>query len=240
MSLLEAVNLTKTYGYRKVVDGASFHLDEGEIVGLLGPNGAGKTTSFRMMLGIVDPDSGEVRFRGQTINRLPMYKRARLGIGYLSQQPSVFQRMTVRDNTLALLEFTNRNRREQHDKANELLESFGLMTVADNMAYTLSGGERRRLEILRSLITEPKAILLDEPFSGVDPKSVGEIQNLIRKLAASGIGILLTDHSVRDTLKVTNRAYIIDEGKIMVHGSPEEIVRNDYARHRYLGLDFTL
>ena len=240
MPLLEAANLTKNYGYRKVVDGASFHVDEGEIVGLLGPNGAGKTTSFRMMLGIIEPNSGEVRFRGQVINRLPMFKRARLGIGYLSQQPSVFQRLTVRDNVLAILEFTKRSRRERHEKAKALLESFGLLIVADSMAYTLSGGERRRLEILRSLITEPKTILLDEPFSGVDPKSVAEIQVLIQSLAASGIAILLTDHSVRDTLKVTNRAYIIDEGKIMVHGSPEDIIHNDYARHRYLGMDFTL
>lgn len=240
MPLLEAVKLTKTYGTRKVVDSASFYVDGGEIVGLLGPNGAGKTTCFQMVLGLVVPDSGEVIFNEHPVSRLPMYKRARLGIGYLAQQPSIFQRLTVRENVLAILEFTNMPKKERSKTVTELLERFDMLSLANNLAYTLSGGERRRLEILRALITRPKTMLLDEPFSGVDPKSVTQIQNIIRDLVRSGIGILLTDHNVRDTLRVTNRAYIIDEGRIMVHGKPEEIVENDYARRHYLGDDFTL
>jgi lipopolysaccharide export system ATP-binding protein len=238
--LLQCDKLVKVYGGRRVVDEASFEVDPGEIVGLLGPNGAGKTTSFRMAIGMIRPTSGRVVFRGEEITRLPMYRRARLGVGYLSQEPSLFQRMRVKDNLLAILETLHISRADRYRRVDELLADLDLHHVATNMAYTLSGGERRRLEIARALITSPQVFLLDEPFSGIDPKKITDIQNIIRNLKAKGMSILLTDHNVRDTLRVTDRAYIIDQGRILAHGSPEEMVEHPDVKQRYLGDEFTM
>jgi len=240
MHLLRAEKLVKTYGGRRVVDQASFEVGSGEIVGLLGPNGAGKTTSFRMTIGMIRPNEGKVFFRGSEVTRLPMYRRARLGMGYLSQEPSLFQRLTVRDNLLAILETLSIDGAERTRRLRDLLRDVELAHIAGNMAYTLSGGERRRLEIARALITNPQIFLLDEPFSGIDPKKITDIQNIIRGLKAKGMSILLTDHNVRDTLRVTDRAYIIDQGRIVAHGSPEEIVAHPEVIQRYLGDDFTM
>ena len=240
MHLLECQKLVKVYNGRRVVDEATFGVDSGEIVGLLGPNGAGKTTSFRMAIGRIRPNAGRVVFKNQDITRLPMYRRARLGMGYLSQEPSLFQRLTVRDNLMAILETRNLSRAERRRRLAELLREFDLERVADNMAHSLSGGERRRLEIARALITEPHIFLLDEPFSGIDPKMIADIQKILHALKAKGLSLLLTDHNVRDTLKVTDRAYIIDQGRIVAHGSPEEIVEHPEVRSRYLGHEFTM
>ncbi len=240
MHLLECQKLVKVYNGRRVVDEATFGVDSGEIVGLLGPNGAGKTTSFRMAIGMIRPNSGRVVFKNQDITRLPMYRRARLGMGYLSQEPSLFQRLTVRDNLMAILETRDLSRAERRRRLAELLREFDLERVADNMAHSLSGGERRRLEIARALITEPHIFLLDEPFSGIDPKMIADIQKILHALKAKGLSLLLTDHNVRDTLKVTDRAYIIDQGRIVADGSPEEIVEHPEVRSRYLGHEFTL
>ena len=240
MELLRAEKLVKIYSGRRVVNEASFEVGSGEIVGLLGPNGAGKTTSFRMTIGMIRPNSGEVMFRGERVTRLPMYRRARLGMGYLSQDPSLFQRLTVRGNLLAILETLSLTRAERTKRLDQLVEDLELGHIADNMAYTLSGGERRRLEIARALITNPRIFLLDEPFSGIDPKKIADIQNIIRGLKARGMSILLTDHNVRDTLKVTDRAYIIDQGRIVAHGSPEEIVAHPEVIQRYLGTEFEM
>ena len=240
MALLQCENLVKVYGSRRVVDDASFEVGEGEIVGLLGPNGAGKTTSFRMTIGMIHPNSGRVLFRGEEITRLPMYRRARLGMGYLSQEPSLFQRLTARNNLLAILETLPINRTERFRRLDQLMTDFDLVKVAKNMASNLSGGERRRLEIARALITNPLVFLLDEPFSGIDPKKITDIQNIILQLKSRGMSILLTDHNVRDTLKVTTRAYIIDQGRILAHGSPEEIVEHPEVKQRYLGHEFTM
>jgi lipopolysaccharide export system ATP-binding protein len=240
MALLQCENLMKVYGSRRVVDDASFEVEPGEIVGLLGPNGAGKTTSFRMTIGMIRPNAGRVLFRGQEITRLPMYRRARLGMGYLSQEPSLFQRLTVRNNLLAILETLPIPRAERFARLQRLMADFDLVKVAKNMASNLSGGERRRLEIARALITNPLVFLLDEPFSGIDPKKITDIQNIILGLKAKGMSILLTDHNVRDTLRVTDRAYIIDQGRILAHGSPEEIVEHPDVKQRYLGHEFTM
>lgn len=240
MPLLQCIDLVKVYGSRRVVDEASFEVYPGEIVGLLGPNGAGKTTSFRMTIGMIHPTAGKVLLRGQEITRLPMYRRARLGMGYLSQEPSLFQRLTTRNNLLAILETLKISRAERHRRLGQLLEDFDLVKVARNVASTLSGGERRRLEIARALITNPHVFLLDEPFSGIDPKKITDIQNIILGLKARGMSILLTDHNVRDTLRVTDRAYIIDQGRILAHGAPAEIVEHHEVKQRYLGHDFTM
>ena len=240
MALLRAEKLVKIYGRRRVVDEASFEVASGEIVGLLGPNGAGKTTSFRMTIGMIHPNSGTVSFKGQDITRLPMYRRARLGMGYLSQEPSLFQRLTVSDNLLAILETLRINRAERHRRLDALLDDVSLAHIADSLAYSLSGGERRRLEIARALITNPQIFLLDEPFSGIDPKKISDIQGIIRGLKAKGMSILLTDHNVRDTLKVTDRAYIIDQGHIIAHGSPEEILEHPEVIQSYLGDEFEM
>ena len=240
MSLLRAEKLVKIYGGRRVVDEASFQVDSGEIVGLLGPNGAGKTTSFRMTIGMIRPNEGRVLFKDEEITHLAMYRRARLGMGYLSQDPSLFQRLTVRDNLLAILETLPLDRAERMRRLDALLDDMALEHIATNMAHTLSGGERRRLEIARALITNPQIFLLDEPFSGIDPKKIADIQKIVRGLKAKGMSILLTDHNVRDTLKVTDRAYIIDQGSIVAHGSPEEIVEHPEVIQRYLGDEFAL
>ncbi len=239
-TLLETDNLRKTYGEREVVKGVSLHVRAGEIVGLLGKNGAGKTTTFGMVVGLVRPSAGAVRFDGQVINNLAMFKRARLGMGYLPQDSSVFQRLSVSDNLLAVLETQKLRRKERKRRLQLLLEDLGLVSLADSPAFTLSGGERRRLEVARALGLKPKLMLFDEPFSGIDPITVGEIQSIIRGLREKGIGILLTDHNVRETISVTDRSYLIDEGEVFCHGAPQELAGNEEARRRYLGEHFSL
>jgi len=240
MYLLEARNLVKNYGRKRVVSNVTFEIGPGEIVGLLGANGAGKTTSFHMTMGMIKPDGGQVIFQGQDVTHTPMYQKARLGMGYLSQEPSVFQRMSVRNNLLAVLEGLNLARHERQREVARLLAESGLEKLARNKAHTLSGGERRRLEITRALINKPSLLLLDEPFSGIDPKRVADFQRIISRLKDRGIGILLTDHNVRDTLEVTDRAYIIHEGHIVKHGQPAEIVDDPMVRRLYLGDNFRL
>lgn len=240
MSLLNVQELVKTYGSRTVVDGVCFHMEPGEIVGLLGPNGAGKTTTFRMTIGMITPDSGHVFFRDEDITALPVYKRARRGIGYLSQEQSVFQRLTVEQNLLGILETLPLSRHDRRHRCESLLNEFGLSHVRHNLGGLCSGGEKRRLEIARALITQPALLMLDEPFSGVDPIAVEEIQRIIRRLREKGIGILLTDHNVRETLSVTDRAYIIAEGRILAHGAAAELVDNPEVRKAYLGESFRM
>jgi lipopolysaccharide export system ATP-binding protein len=237
-TLLEARGLMKSYGGRRVVDGVGFHVAAGEIVGLLGPNGAGKTTSFRMTVGLIKPDAGEVILSGKNCVRLPMFRRARLGMGYLPQEPSVFRRMTVLDNLIAVLETMPLSRAERLAEAQRLLAELELSHLANNMADTLSGGERRRLELSRALATRPTILLLDEPFAGVDPINVQEIQDLVRKMRGKGIGILITDHNVRETLRLTDRACIIHEGKILREGTAEELISDEQVRRVYLGHSF--
>ena len=239
-ALLETRGLVKRYSGRAVVDHLDYFVLAGEIVGLLGRNGAGKTTTFRMTVGMIDPEEGSVYFDGRDVTPLPMYKRAQLGMGYLSQEPSVFQRLTVRQNLIALLETVrDLSRRQRLEKADQLMEQFGLTGQRDQFARTLSGGERRKLEIARSLVTEPKLILLDEPFSGVDPKAVEDLQREILHLKRDrGIAILLTDHNVRETLRVTDRSYIINDGRKLAEGTPREIVRDPLVRKTYLGSSF--
>jgi lipopolysaccharide export system ATP-binding protein len=240
VALLEVNNLVKSYRRRPVVNGISFGIDEGEIVGLLGRNGAGKTTTFRMIIGMVNPDSGGVRFRDREISRLPMFRRARLGLGYLSQEPSVFQGLTVADNLMAILETLPMARGERRARLQELLGVFGLTPLAKARAATLSGGERRRLEITRALVLSPALILLDEPFAGIDPIAVADIQANVRALKDRGISVLLTDHNVRETLTITDRSTIIDEGKKIAEGPPEAIVADPVVRKSYLGEGFKL
>jgi len=237
-ALLETRNLIKAYRGRRVVNGVSFHVERGEIVGLLGPNGAGKTTSFRMTVGLTHPEAGEVWLEGRECSRLPMFQRARLGMGYLPQEPSVFRRMSVKSNLLAVLEATPLPRSERHDRADELLAELDLAHLVDNIAETLSGGERRRLEIARALASEPSILLLDEPFAGVDPIAVEEIQTLILKLRERDIGILITDHNVRETLQSTDRAYIIHQGRILREGTAVQLVEDPKVREVYLGHSF--
>jgi lipopolysaccharide export system ATP-binding protein len=237
--LLEARNLVKRYDGRPVVDQLSYSVMRGEIVGLLGRNGAGKTTTFRMTVGIIDADDGSVVFDGQDVTVMPMYKRAQLGMGYLSQEPSVFQRLSVEDNLIAILETMQLSRAERKDRAEQLIKQFGLLTQRKQLARTLSGGERRKLEIARALVTEPKLIMLDEPFSGVDPKAVEDLQvEILRLKRDRGIAVLLTDHNVRETLRVTDRSYIINEGHKLAEGSPREIIRDERVRSIYLGSSF--
>lgn len=233
--LLEAKDLRKTYGGRAVVDGVSVHVERSETVGLLGRNGAGKTTTFRMTIGMIDPDGGRVFFDGQEITRLPMYRRARLGVGYLSQEPSVFQRLSCEQNLLAILETLGLTRRERKRRASALLAQFGLTHKARQAARTCSGGERRKLEIARALVTEPRLILMDEPFSGVDPIAVEDLQGEIRQLADQGIAFLITDHNVQQTLRVCDRAYIIDSGKVFAEGTPRGLINDEMVRRVYLG-----
>jgi len=238
--LLDVRELVKRFDGRTVVDRLSFHVQPAEIVGLLGRNGAGKTTTFRMTVGMIDAEAGAVIFDGQDVTRLAMYKRAQLGMGYLSQEPSVFQRLTVEENLLAILEtMRDLDRRARKQKAAQLIEQFGLATQSKQLAKTLSGGERRKLEIARALVTEPKLIMLDEPFSGVDPKAVEDLQHEILHLKRDlGIAVLLTDHNVRETLRVTDRSYIINDGQEIAEGSPQAIVQNELVRSTYLGSSF--
>ncbi|MCP4593783.1 MAG: LPS export ABC transporter ATP-binding protein [bacterium] len=238
--LLEASNLVKRYDGRAVVDRLGFCVQRGEIVGLLGRNGAGKTTSFRMVVGMIDADEGAVVFDGEDVSQLPMYRRAQRGLGYLSQEPSVFQRLTVEQNLLAILEtMRGLSRRERRESAARLIAQFGLEKQARQEARTLSGGERRKLEIARALVTNPTLILLDEPFSGVDPIAVEELQHEIMRLKEDrGIAVLLTDHNVRETLAVTDRSYIIDQGRELRSGAPRELINDDLVRRTYLGHTF--
>jgi lipopolysaccharide export system ATP-binding protein len=233
--LLQATNLKKSYAGRLVVDGVSLEVGKSEIVGLLGRNGAGKTTSFRMTIGMIEADGGRVVFDGVDVTGRPMYQHARMGMGYLSQEPSVFQRMTCRQNLLAILETRHLPRRERLKRADELLARFNLTHKAKHAARTCSGGERRKLEIARALVTEPRLILLDEPFSGVDPIAVEELQRELRRLCDSGIAFLITDHNVQQTLRVCDRAYIIDSGKVLAQGTPRELINDPLVRRVYLG-----
>ncbi len=240
MPLLDVIGLEKSYRGRKVVNGVSFDVNQGEVVGLLGPNGAGKTTSFRMTIGLVDAEGGQVLFDGKDVTRMPMFKRAQAGMGYLAQDSSVFKQLTVEENLMAILETRpGMNRKARKLRQDELLTQFGLAHIRKTRANRVSGGERRRLEIARSLITEPKLILLDEPFAGIDPKTVGEIQDAIRNLAEEhNLGILLTDHQFRETLEVTDRTYVIREGRVFAYGDRESIINNADVRRYYIGERF--
>lgn len=238
MTLLEAKGLVKRYSGRTVVNEVSFTVEQRSIVGLLGRNGAGKTTSFRMCVGMIVPDEGEVIFEGTDISKMPMYKRARLGMGYLSQEPSIFQRLSVKDNLRAILETMSISKAERDRRAEMLIERFGLKEVTNSQARFLSGGERRKLEIARAMVTNPSLILLDEPFSGVDPIAVEELQLEIRRLVASGVSILITDHNVERTLEVADKAYIMDHGKVIASGAPSQIIKDDLVRKSYLGRTF--
>lgn len=232
--LCSAENLVKSYKGRTVVKGVSIKIKPGQIVGLLGPNGAGKTTSFYMIVGLVPPDSGSVHFEEKDISNIPMYQRARLGMGYLSQEPSIFRRLTVRQNIMAILETLSLTKHGREQRLQELLDEFGLNKVADQRAITLSGGERRRLEIARALVTNPKFIMLDEPFSGVDPIAVHDVQQIIYQLKDKGLGILITDHNVRETLAITDYAYIMVEGEVLRQGTPEFLKNDKVAKEKYL------
>lgn len=234
-TLLETCDLVKEYSGRAVVNKISITIARRSIVGLLGRNGAGKTTTFRMVMGMIVPNGGAVIFEGMDITKLPMYKRARLGIGYLSQEPSIFQRLSVRDNLYAILETMSITRAERDRRADMLIEHFALSEVAQSQGRFLSGGERRKLEIARAMVTDPSLILLDEPFSGVDPIAVGELQHELRRLVASGVSLLITDHNVERTLEVVDKAYIVDHGKVIGSGTPAEIVKNEIVKKYYLG-----
>ncbi len=240
MSLLTTEKLAKQYGERRVVNGMSINVAAGEVVGLLGPNGAGKTTTFNMVVGIVKPDEGTVKFEGKDMTTLPMHKRARLGIGYLTQEPSVFRKLTVEQNILAILETCKMDSQERKVRLKYLLEELDLTPLAKSMAYTLSGGEKRRLEITRALVTSPKLLLLDEPFAGIDPIAVYEVQKIVRRLRDRGLGILITDHSVREMLKLIDRGYIIVKGEVLREGSAEFLANDAKAREIYLGPEFNL
>jgi len=237
---LRTKNLKKIYKKRTVVNNVSIEINEGEVVGLLGPNGAGKTTTFYMVVGIVDPDGGNIYFYDEDITNLPIYLRSRKGISYLPQESSVFRKISVYDNIYAALEINFRDKVYIKDRVEELIEDFNLSKVRNSMGYSLSGGERRRVEIARCLATNPKIILLDEPFAGIDPISVVDIQKMIQKLKSIGIGVLITDHNVRETLKITERAYILTDGEVLAAGSPDAIVKNQDVVKRYLGEEFSL
>ncbi len=240
MALLTVENVTKVYGKRRVVDGVSVAVDRGEVVGLLGRNGAGKTTTFRMVIGLTRPTDGTIRFNDQDVTRHPIYRRARLGMGFLPQEPSVFQRLTVEENLLAILETTVLPNGERRKKAAALLEEYGLARLAPQKAYTLSGGETRRLEICRAMITLPSIILLDEPFSGVDPIAVGDLQRFILHMKERQIGVLLTDHNVAETLRICDRSYIIKDGRVLREGTTSIIVSDPQVREHYLGANFRM
>ena len=238
--LLATEKLVKEYRQRRVVNSVSITVDAGEIVGLLGPNGAGKTTTFNMVVGVIKPDQGAVRFQARDITRLPMHKRARLGMGYLTQEPSIFRKLTVEQNILAILETCRLSRAERAVRLKYLLDELDMARLARSKAYTLSGGEQRRLEITRALVTSPKLLLLDEPFSGIDPIAVYEVQKIVRRLKERGLGILITDHNVRETLKLVDRAYLIHKGEVVYDGAAEQLVNDPKAREIYLGPEFNL
>ncbi|MCK9995295.1 MAG: LPS export ABC transporter ATP-binding protein [Candidatus Krumholzibacteria bacterium] len=239
-SVLRATGLRKVYRGRTVVDEVDLELVQGEIVGLLGPNGAGKTTSFYMIVGFITPDGGKVHMDNRDLSRLPMYKRARLGIGYLPQESSIFRQLTVEDNVMAVLQSIKMSRSDRYHRRDELLDMLGVSHIRKNKGYELSGGERRRVEIARALVTEPKFMLLDEPFAGIDPIAVADLQSVVSQLREEGLGVLITDHNVRETLHITDRAYILFEGKIELSGTSEEIVSSEKARKIYLGEKFRM
>ena len=240
LQLLETKNLVKSYVGRRVVDRPSITVGRSEIVGLLGPNGAGKTTTFYMMVGIVQPDEGQIFFDSEDITKKPIHERSRLGMGYLSQEPSIFRRLTVEQNIMAILETLEISPRERKRRLESLLEELNIAHLAKSKAYTLSGGERRRLEITRALVTNPSFLLLDEPFSGIDPIVVAEAQEIIKELKNRGLGILLTDHNVREALSITDRAYLIAEGKILISGTAQDLINDPEARKIYLGEKFRM
>ena len=240
MRSLRVRNLSKRYRQREVVRGVSLEIGPGEVVGLLGPNGAGKTTIFYMMVGLVSPENGDVLLNGEDVTRLPMHRRARMGLGYLPQEPSVFRKLTVRENILAFLEETDLSAGEREERLAQLMREMRVSAVAETAGLALSGGERRRVEIARALVMSPSFLLLDEPFAGIDPISVADLQQIILGLKEKGIGVIITDHNVRDTLKVCDRAYIISDGEILLEGNPEEIASSARVREIYLGEEFTL
>ena len=236
MSLLRVSGLVKNYGRRRVVDGVDFSVERGEIVGLLGPNGAGKTTTFRMTCGMVEPDAGRVSLGGQEVTNWPMFRRAREGgMGYLAQESSVFRKLSVQNNLLGVMEMLGMNRKTRKRRCDELMEQFGITKLKRSKAMSLSGGERRRLEIARCLVSEPEIILLDEPFTGIDPVTIASIQDIVRDLRDRGISILITDHQVRETLQITDRSYVIRSGQVLCHGTPELVLQNPEARKYYFG-----
>ncbi|MDO9577449.1 MAG: LPS export ABC transporter ATP-binding protein [Candidatus Cloacimonadales bacterium] len=239
MNKIETKNLVKIYGKRRVVNNVSININQGEVVGILGPNGAGKSTTFYMILGLIKANEGKVFFDDKDITKLPMYKRAQLGIGYLAQEPSIFHKLTVEQNIMAILETLNLPKKERKRRLAEHLDELGLAKLAKQKAYTLSGGERRKLEITRSLVTSPSFLLMDEPFAGVDPMAVADIQDIIQKLRDKNIGVLITDHNVQETLKITERAYIVFQGEILFSGTSRELVNNERAKEVYLGERFT-
>ena len=238
--VLKADNLKKRYGDKQVVKGVSLEINRGEVVGLLGPNGAGKTTTFYMITGMISPTEGNVYFDGDTITNLPMYKRARMGMGYLAQEPSIFVKLTVEDNLRLVLQVTSLDRKKQEERLEELLDEFSITHIRKNKAMMLSGGERRRTEIARSLIMNPDFILLDEPFAGIDPIAVEDIQGIVEILKNKGIGILITDHNVRETLSITDRAYLLYDGTLLKHGTVEELSNDEEVRRLYLGSNFSM
>ena len=240
LHLLETKNLVKTYGGRRVVDGLSISVGRSEIVGLLGPNGAGKTTTFYMAVGIVKPTEGQIMYDSEDITKKSIHERCHLGMGYLAQEPSIFRKLTVAENIMAILETLRLSPRERRKRLDALLEELNIAHLRKNKAYTLSGGERRRLEITRALVTNPSFLLLDEPFSGIDPIVVAEAQEIIKDLKARGLGILLTDHNVRETLSITDRAYLIAEGKILISGTAQDLIDDPEARKIYLGDKFRM
>jgi len=240
MSILRAEGLVRSFGRRRVVDGVDLEVRQGEIVGLLGPNGAGKTTTFYMIVGLLEADEGHVYLDDRELTEVPMYKRARAGIGYLSQEPSIFRKLTVEENVMAILETLDLTKQERKQQLEELLDELSIGHLRKNVAYSLSGGERRRLEITRALATRPKFMLLDEPFAGVDPIAVDDIQRIVAELRERGLGVLITDHNVRETLQITDRAYLLFNGKIHIEGPADRLVKDPDARKLYLGMDFRL
>ncbi|HEC91667.1 MAG TPA: LPS export ABC transporter ATP-binding protein [Candidatus Atribacteria bacterium] len=240
MQAIRTERLIKIYRKRKVVDEVSLEINKGEVIGLLGPNGAGKTTTFYIIVGLISPDKGKVSFNGKEITKIPMFQRARMGLGYLAQEPSVFRKLTVEENLLLILESLGTEKNEQRERCYSLLKELEIEHLADYRGYMLSGGERRRVEIARTLASSPSFMLLDEPFTGVDPIAVYDIQEIIAYLKEKGLGILITDHNVRETLKITDRAYIMHNGKILTHGTPQQIANCEITRKIYLGERFNL
>jgi lipopolysaccharide export system ATP-binding protein len=240
MHLLEVSGLRKSYNGKPVVADIALHIRSGEAVGLLGPNGAGKTTTFYMILGLIRPDAGEIRLDGEALNGTPMYKRARMGIGYLPQEPSIFRKLRVEENIMAVLEMLNGDKGKRRERLDTILEEFNLTHIAKSLGHHLSGGERRKVEIARAIAVDPSFILLDEPFAGIDPLAVSELKNTLKHLTDKGIGLIITDHNVRETLSITDRAYIISDGRILSHGEPSELVSDPLVKKTYLGEGFTL
>ena len=240
MNTLRTEHLYKKYGKRTVVNDVSIYLEQGEIVGLLGPNGAGKTTTFYMIVGLVKPNEVKVEFRGQDLTKMPVFMRARRGLGYLAQEASIFRKLSVWNNVMAILETLKMSRKERKARCEELLATFDLMKVAKQPAYTLSGGERRKLEIARALVRKPSILMLDEPFAGVDPLAVSDIQDIVRRLRDQGLGVIITDHNVRETLSVVDRAYLVYNGRLLKEGTSNELVNDPEVRAKYLGEDFRM